>query len=180
MHSLKRKELLDQKKRTKVKIKFMEPTTIKDNFVVMEDITFGYNSVLSDGKTIFKLLFNNLNFDVKPNSRIAIVGKNGVGKSTVLKLMMEQIAPIEGTVTRNSNVKIGYYNQHFEESLPTAISGVEYLQQLNGDIKLTDSHKYLSMFGLEAIHHNTPIGSLSGGQKARVKFASFGVMKPHR
>jgi ATPase subunit of ABC transporter with duplicated ATPase domains len=50
---------------------------------------------------------------------------------------------------------------------------------INHDIDLKKCHQYLSMFGLEPIHHSTKIVALSGGQKARVQFASFGIMRPH-
>ena len=110
---------------------------------------------------------------------MAIVGKNGVGKSTILKLIVGELVPVSGCIIKSPVLRIGYYNQHFEESMPFDLNGVQYLMALNNDIDLTQAHKYLSLFGLEPVHHNIIIGTLSGGQKARVKFASFGVIKPH-
>lgn len=113
------------------------------------------------------------------DSRIAIVGKNGIGKSTLLKLIVGELTPISGNIIKSSILKIGYYNQHFEDSLPFDDNGVEYLMSINNDIDKTLAHKYLSLFGLEPIYHAIKINLLSGGQKARVKFASFGIIKPH-
>lgn len=170
---IKTNNIIRPEREYEVKIKFLDPNDIKGNFVILEDVDFGY---VNQGKG---LLYKNLNLEIKHNSRIAIVGKNGIGKSTLLKLITGDLSPLNGSVIKNSAIKIGYYNQHFEDSLPSDLNGIEYLRQLNLDIDLTTSHKYLSMFGLEPIHHKTLIGELSGGQKARVKFASFGVTKPH-
>lgn len=96
-----------------------------------------------------------INIVVNAGRRIAIVGKNGVGKSTLIKLIVGDLVPTSGSVMKHQSLKIGYYTQHFEESLPQDISGVNYLMQMNTDIDQTTSHKYLAMFGLEGAHHNT-------------------------
>lgn len=153
-----------------VKINFLEPNIIKGSYASLENITFSYAD---------KIIFENLNLSVNAGSRMAIVGKNGVGKSTLLKLLVGELTTNKGDVFKSSSLKIGYYNQHFEESLPFDITPVEYLMNLNTDIDITLGHKYLSLFGLEPVNHLTKINDLSGGQKARVKFASFGVMRPH-
>lgn len=134
-----------------------------------------------ESATTKNLAYSKVPIDITIDSgrRIAIVGKNGVGKSTLIKLITGELTPTTGDILKHQSLRIGYYNQHFEDSLPNDISGVQYLMTINQDIDQTMSHKYLAMFGLEGIHHNTMIGSLSGGQKARVKFASFGVMRPH-
>ncbi|XWV24844.1 ATP binding cassette sub family F [Tupanvirus deep ocean] len=154
-----------------VKINFLQPSQIRTGYVSLENISFGY----ANGQNIF----NNLNFTIGEGSRMAIVGKNGVGKSTFLKLIVGDLQPSCGEISKSPILKIGYYNQHFEESMPFDFDGVQYLMSLNNEIDLTLAHKYLSLFGLEPSYHSIKIGLLSGGQKARVKFASFGVTKPH-
>lgn len=153
-----------------VKINFLQPNMIKGTLVSLEKIAYEYPN-----KKLFKKVF----LDIQMNSRIAIVGKNGVGKSTLLKIIIGEIPPVRGQIDRSPVLRIGYYNQHFEESMPFDMDGVQYLMDLNKDIDLTLAHKYLSLFGLEPVQHTVKIGMLSGGQKARVKFASFGVTKPH-
>lgn len=157
-----------------VKIKFMEPNAIKGFLIRLDDVSFSYGSHNDD-----KNMFNNIDFEITQTRRIAIVGKNGVGKSTFLKLLLKDIEPISGQVYHNPVVKIGYYNQHFEEDMPMDITSIEYLMSLNNNVSLEQSHEYLSLFGLDPKHRKVKICELSGGQKARVKFASFGVIKPH-
>lgn len=92
---------------------------------------------------------------------------------------MVSVNPISGEICIASNLKIGYYGQHFEESLPNEQKPTEYLCAMNREVSIEQSHKYLSLFGLEPLYHSTKISALSGGQKARVKLASLGIMKPH-
>lgn len=187
-----------------VKMAFQQPLVINNPYVIIDNVTFGYNA---------NAILTDVNLVINADTRIAIVGKNGAGKSTLLKLIVGDFVKcddgcddkcddkcvdecndgciigefdkcvdnnlISGTITRANGLRIGYYNQHFEKYLPPELKPVDYLLNLNKSIGIQNSHKYLSMFGLEPIYHNTPIGNLSGGQKARVKFATFGVIKPH-
>ena len=162
-------DIIKPEKEFAIKINFMEPSLIKGTFISLNNIMFGYE----------KPIYYNMTFDISATSRIAIVGKNGIGKSTLLKLINGDIVPSSGEVYKASNLRIGYYNQHFEESMPYTIDGIKYLNDLNSEIDITTARKYLSMFGLEPQYHKTNLGLLSGGQKARVKFSSFGVSKPH-
>jgi len=171
---VKKNPIVKPDKEYEVKINFLQPTLTKGIFLTMENVSFGYEE-----NQTFRLLYHNLNFELQSDSRVAIVGKNGVGKSTLLKLLVGELEPIEGEIMKNSSLRIGYYGQHFEETMPMDISGVAYLQKLNSNIDLTSAHKFLALFGLESDHHSTLIGSLSGGQKARLCLSSFAVMKPH-
>jgi ATPase subunit of ABC transporter with duplicated ATPase domains len=168
---IKKTNIIKPEKEYIVKINFMQPTLIGHDYLILEEVSFSYNN---DHNVI-----ENLNMTISAGQHIAIVGKNGVGKTTILKLLIDELKPASGIIKRSPIVKIGYYNQHFEESMPFNIDGVQYLMELNKEIDITTAHKYLSLFGLEPIYHSTKIGALSGGQKARVKFASFGVTKPH-
>ena len=156
-----------------VKINFIPPKIITDDLIIMNNVSFGYETPILE----------NVNLSINCNDRIIIIGNNGAGKSTLLKLLMGNFKSSNnfstGHIHYNNNCNIGYYNQHFEESLPLDIKAFAYIMSLNPDIDITLAHKYLSMFGLDPINHNKLLGELSGGQKARVKFASFGVIKPH-
>lgn len=151
-----------------VKIKFLQPALMKGNLVRMENVEFGYS----------KLIYNGLNLEIDATTRAVIVGANGTGKSTLLNLITGKLEPTTGTADRAEKLIIGYYDQHFENSMPD-MTGFGYIQHLNKEINLGEAHKYLSMFGLEPQYHKISIGKLSGGQKARVKLASLCVLKPH-
>ena len=118
-------------------------------------------------------------------SKVALVGANGCGKSTIVKLITKEIEPINGSVNINSQSKIGYYNQHFESQLPIDKTPIEYLLELIPDEYIKNSMKeqtvreYLGSVKLEPSAHNKKIGELSGGQKARVAFTKIIFQKPH-
>lgn len=123
-------------------------------------------------------LFTDIRFSMGAHSRIAIVGPNGCGKSTLLRLVTGSLEPSKGEVLRGAKLRIGSYNQHFEEALPMDKSGVEFLTS-EFDIDKLEARKYLGMFGLDGTRHLIRIGQLSGGQKARVLFAKLSLMRPH-
>ena len=122
------------------------------------------------------------------------------GKSTLLRLIVGSLVPSSGEVLRGSNLRVGLYHQHFDDLLPYHLNPIEYLKS-QYDIPTQEARKYLGnphcliviflsyhpslgsyllgMFGLEGVHHHVGISSLSGGQKARVVFASISLMRPH-
>jgi ATP-binding cassette subfamily F protein 1 len=174
-----------------VNMRFANPGKINGVAVDCRDVNFSY-----DGKVIFK----DMNFAVSCESRIAIVGPNGVGKSTLLRLMIGDLnvdPETGGEVRRNAHVRIGYYSQHFASTLPEDITPLQYLLSLYtkyadddddddkdddrgmGRNKEQNVRKLLGTIGLEGELHKEMIGKLSGGQKARVAFVSLFVTKPH-
>ena len=83
------------------------------------DVTFGYGGQ--------KPLFKDVDFGIDMGSRISIVGPNGVGKSTFLKLLIGEVQPTQGEMRKNHRVRIGYYSQHSAEQLELNKSPAEYL-----------------------------------------------------
>lgn len=154
-----------------VNILFPSITTINNPAIEFNDVTFGY--------TKDKLIYNNLNFAINMDSRITIVGKNGVGKSTLLKLIATQLTPINGEILHNSRLKLGYYHQHSIEQLPLNNTPIEYIETIDPNLSVQIIRKYLGSIGLEGSVHNNKINTLSGGQKARVTLIALFVLKPH-
>jgi ATPase subunit of ABC transporter with duplicated ATPase domains len=64
------------------------------------------------------------------DSRIAILGANGTGKSTLLNLIMSSLQPVEGTISKHANLKLSKYSQHSADQLPYGVSPLEYFQRL--------------------------------------------------
>ena len=156
-------------KEYKVNIDFGNPTILKGELIKLENVCFGYN----------KLLLNNVNIEIYQNSRITIVGPNGVGKTTLINLIVNNLESTQGDIYRNQALKIAYYNQHFINILPQDKTPVDYLLEINGKYKEQEIRQMLGIIGLEGYNHKKIIGELSGGQKARVVLVYCQILNPH-
>uniref|UniRef100_A0A8C7G901 ATP-binding cassette sub-family F member 1 n=1 Tax=Oncorhynchus kisutch TaxID=8019 RepID=A0A8C7G901_ONCKI len=124
-----------------------------------------------------KPLFKNVDFGIDMETRICIVGPNGVGKSTLLLLLTGRLNPIKGEMRKNHRLKVGFFNQQYADQLNMEEAATEYLQR-NFNLPYQDSRKCLGRFGLESHAHTIQISKLSGGQKARVVFAELACRQP--
>ena len=113
------KKIKPKKPEQKYNVELRFPEVYKDKNIIELNDTFGYD----DHDILEKL--NLLDMD----SRIVLIGKNGSGKSTIFKLIIEKLKPKSGTIFLNSKVRIGYYDQHFENSLPFDKTPVEFLEE---------------------------------------------------
>lgn len=99
--------------------RFPDVDTVAPPILGLYDVGFGYPGQ--------RPLFKNINFGVDMGTRISIVGPNGVGKSTLLKLLIGELDPTQGEMRKNHRVRIGYYSQHSAEQLELNKSPSEYL-----------------------------------------------------
>lgn len=100
------------------------------------------SSDISSSTKRIKEIFRNLRCRVDTYSRIAIVGTNGSGKSTFLKLLMGTLSPSQGTILRYNSLRIGRYDQHFEDLLSFDVTPIEFLMS-RYDVTKSESQKYL-------------------------------------
>lgn len=160
------------------KIEVMEkPSTVNtDMKIKLEPMVLSGNDVLTikDLKKSFQenLLFEHLDFEVKRGEHIAIIGDNGTGKTTILKIINELQEADAGTVTLGANVHIGYYDQehhvlHMEKTLFEEISDA-YPYLTNTQIRST-----LAAFLFTGDDVFKKIGDLSGGERGRVSLAKL-------
>lgn len=117
-------------------------------------------------------LFSDINFEVKRGERVALIGNNGTGKTTILKIINELVTPDKGTVTLGSNVYIGYYDQehqllHMEKSI------FEEIQDDYPDLNNTKIRNVLAAFLFTGDDVYKKIGDLSGGERGRVSLAKL-------
>ncbi|QRV90137.1 ABC transporter [Ceratobasidium sp. AG-Ba] len=126
------------------------------------------------------IVLDNVTITVHPGDRVGLVGKNGEGKSTLVKLLIGQLKPTKGVVERHPRLRIGYYSQHSVEELSdpkvAAVSSVEhFIEELKNvhNIGIDDgtARGFLGSFGLQGRTATNPIGTLSGGQKVRLALA---------
>jgi len=162
-------ELLQRVKEYKVKFTLINPPPINPPVLGLKDAQFGYPNQPP--------LFKKVDFGVDMSSRVAIVGPNGVGKSTFLKMLTGKVDLMGGEVIRNPRLRIGFYNQHSADQLTLDESPVEYLQR-NFNMEYQDCRKLLGRFGLAGHAHTIKIKDLSGGQKSRVALADLASRAP--
>lgn len=109
------------------------------------------------------------------------VGPNGVGKSTLLKLMAGDVAPTEGSIRTHSHLSLGRYHQHSAEVLDPNQSPLEFFMSTYPEAKRTQEtwRGYLGMFGIQKHMQTSKISTLSDGQKSRIIFAMLCMKNPN-
>jgi len=168
---IKKSGLVRPEREYSVNIKFNEAPLISRPVLEVKNVEFRYDED--------NLLFKNIDFGIDFESRITIVGPNGVGKSTLLNLLISNLKQTNGDISRNSKLRIGYYNQHFMDILPLDETPIDFLLSVNKKLKEFDIRRLLGMIGLESDLHKSLIRNLSGGQKARVVFCYLQADNPH-
>ncbi|XP_041081724.1 ATP-binding cassette sub-family F member 1-like isoform X2 [Polyodon spathula] len=162
-------ELLKRPKEYTVKFTFPNPPPLSPPILGLHTVDFGYEAQ--------KPLFKNVDFGIDMESRICIVGPNGVGKSTLLLLLTGKLSPTRGEMRKNHRLKVGFFNQQYADQLNMEENATEYLMR-NFNLPYQDGRKCLGRFGLESHAHTIQISKLSGGQKARVVFAELSCRQP--
>lgn len=141
----------------------------------VNDVSFSYSGEKKD------LLYQNLELSVDLDSRVALVGPNGVGKSTLLKLMVGDLEPTQGMVRRNPHLRIGRYYQHSVDTLDMDASPLQYMRKKYEHLKMEEVEwrQQVGKFGITGYAQTTPIGQLSDGQKSRLVFCCMALNTPH-
>ncbi|XP_069328946.1 ATP-binding cassette sub-family F member 3 isoform X2 [Eulemur rufifrons] len=125
------------------------------------------------------VIFSRLSVSADLESRICVVGENGAGKSTMLKLLMGDLAPVRGIRHAHRNLKIGYFSQHHVEQLDLNVSAVELLARKFPGQPEEEYRHQLGRYGISGELAMRPVASLSGGQKSRVAFAQMTMPCPN-
>merc|ERR1712223_1496690 len=162
-------ELLERPKEYQVHFRFPETSSLTPPILGLYNIDFHYEDQPH--------LFKGVEFGIDMQSRVAIVGPNGVGKSTFLKLLMGDIEPTKGEQRANRLLKIGRFDQHSGEHLTAEESAAEYLMRLF-NLPVEKARRALGSFGLASHAHTVKMKDLSGGQKSRVALAELTLSAP--
>ncbi|PWZ03344.1 P-loop containing nucleoside triphosphate hydrolase protein [Testicularia cyperi] len=145
--------------------------------IAFNDVAFSYNGKKED------YLYKDLSFGIDMDSRVAIVGQNGTGKSTLLNLITGALQPVEGSVQRHAGLKLGKYSQHSADQLPYDKSPLEYMEskykEKFPEKELQFWRGQLGRFGLSGAHQTSPIRTLSDGLRNRVVFSQLAMEQPH-
>jgi ATP-binding cassette subfamily F protein 3 len=150
--------------------------------IAVNDVSFDYKPYLDDGtkKPESEYLLQGVNFGVDLTSRIAILGANGQGKTTLLNLIMGRLKPLKGTVSINGNLRIGHFTQHSADSFDLNLSAVENLLNTFEEAEDQEIRSFLGKFQIQGNDALKPMMLLSGGQKSRVSFAALAYKRPRK
>ncbi len=136
----------------------------------MRNVVVGY-----DGKPVL----SNLSLRLDDDDRIALLGANGNGKSTFIKLLAGRLTPLSGDVSKAGKLRVGYFAQHQGEELDLQATPVLEMARRRPRDAEQQLRNHLGRFGFFQERANTKVGNLSGGEKARLLFALMSVVKPH-
>ena len=141
---------------------FPEPAELAPPLITLEDVSAGYGD---------NVVLKKLSLRIVNNDRIALLGANGNGKSTLAKLLSGRLKPLSGTVKASQKLEVGYFAQHQSEELPLEQTPAEYMSSLMPGVPEPKVRAHLASFGLNQEKSVTQIARLSGGEKARLLFA---------
>ena len=149
---------------------FPSPERLQNALVTIESGVAGY-----DDKPVLK----NLNLRIEPDDRIALLGANGNGKSTLAKILSHRLLLMSGKMTMAKKMKIAYFSQHQTEELDVEKTPYEMLSAQMPLATETQIRAQLGAFGLNKAKSDTLIGQLSGGEKSRLLLALITKDAPH-
>ena len=128
--------------------------------IAVDDVTVGY-----DRK---KPVLNRVTLRIDGDDRIALLGSNGNGKSTLVKLLANRLPPFAGNVTRAEKLAVGYFAQHQLDELDVDASPYDHIRRLMPDAPETKVRGRTGAIGFSGKAGDTPVQNLSGGEKARL------------
>ena len=170
------------------KIKMLEKMEIIRTHKKLKVMSFSFPQVERSGETALSIrgltkgfhgecLYNNQDLFVRRGERVAVIGKNGVGKTTLLKMIAGEVTLDEGTITQGHNVTMSYYAQHHTEFLNENSTILEEVYRVIPDAGISFVRGVCGAFLFSGDDVEKPISVLSGGEKARVALARI-LVKP--
>lgn len=159
-----------------VELTFPDPGSFDGDMIRLEQVDFGYS--------VDKMLLKDVDLTISLKSRVALLGRNGMGKSTLIKLAVGALKPIKGKAVIDSRAKIEYLAQHQLEQLDPDSTPLKTMVDRypsdRSNSHIGDLRRYLASFGLGGVVLPVQqIHTMSGGQKCRLCLALAMYRKPH-
>lgn len=150
---------------------FPEPQELRSPLITLDHVDAGYEI----GKPILKKLSLRIDMD----DRIALLGANGNGKSTLVKLLSGRLVELDGEIVKSGKLKVGYFAQFQTDELDVAKTPYQIMQEAMVGIPEPRVRGALGKFGFDKDKADTLVGSCSGGEKARLLFCLMSYDAPH-
>lgn len=144
--------------RKKAKIQFHPSISSGNDVLHVNDISMAYGD---------RTLFKNVNFDIYRGEKVALIGPNGIGKSTLFKIIINELLPIEGIVSLGTNVNVSYFHQE-QKTLNLDNTIIDEIWDTNDRLTQTEIRNMLGSLLFENEDVFKKISTLSGGERARV------------
>ncbi|WP_296715895.1 ABC-F family ATP-binding cassette domain-containing protein [Erythrobacter sp.] len=150
---------------------FPDPAEMKSPMITLEQAAVGYG----EAPPILK----RLNFRIEADDRIALLGRNGNGKTTLARLLASQLAPAEGAVNAPGKLKVGYFTQYQVEELAGEDTPLDLMNRAMDGQSQGAIRAQLGRFGFSGPRANQRVDKLSGGERARLALALITRDAPH-
>jgi ATP-binding cassette subfamily F protein 3 len=149
---------------------FPNPEPLRPPLVTLDMAAVGYSETP---------VLSRLNFRMDPDDRIALLGRNGNGKTTLARLLAAQLAPMEGGITASGKMKVGYFTQYQVEELDGEDTPYQHMARLMKGATPAAVRSQLGRFGFSGDKALTEVRKLSGGERARLALALITRDAPH-
>jgi ATP-binding cassette subfamily F protein 3 len=152
------------------RFEFREPEAMPSSLIRLEQVSTGYGD---------RVVLEGVDFSMIPGERIGLLGLNGAGKSTFIKLLAGDLPAFDGEITRARQLRIGYFAQHQVEQLDLEASPLLILQRLDPGLSERQIRAFLGGFNFRAEKVLQRTGTFSGGEKARLVLALLLWQRPN-
>ena len=150
---------------------FPQPEELGSPMVTIDNVDVGY----TEGNPVL----SKVNLSITSDDRIALLGANGNGKSTLVKLISGHLKPMKGDTHHVSKLRVGYFAQHQTDELDVESTPYNALRDAIGAVAEHKVRGMLGKFGFDKSKSDTKIAELSGGEKARLLFCMMSYDAPH-
>ncbi|MDG5489544.1 ABC-F family ATP-binding cassette domain-containing protein [Sphingomonas sp. BGYR3] len=149
---------------------FPDPDELRPPLITLDMASVGY------GETP---ILRRLNLRMDPDDRIALLGRNGNGKTTLARLLAAQLTPMEGAMNATGKMKVGYFTQYQVEELDVTDTPLDHMTRQMKGATPAAVRAQLGRFGFSGDKATTKVGKLSGGERARLALALITRDAPH-
>ncbi|MBT0671066.1 ABC-F family ATP-binding cassette domain-containing protein [Novosphingobium profundi] len=150
---------------------FPSPDELRPPLVTLDQAAVGYE----EGKPILR----RLNLRIDPDDRIALLGRNGNGKTTLARLIARQLEPMDGETSFSPKIRVGYFTQYQVEELPEGSTPLELMTRAMPDKPPLAVRNQLGRFGFSGDRATAETRTMSGGERARLALALVTRDAPH-